>query len=93
MKKETKTTRLTFSKKLIMMVLILAEVDLQAIIILGYFGLQTLENIGVAIVTEILGTALIYCIKAYFETKQEKKQDFEQYRFDKYIVQEDNKGE
>lgn len=92
---ENKKEKLTFSKKLITAVLILAEIDIQIVFItslLNYNGMLP-ENLAIAIVTEIIGAILIYSVKAYFETKSEKKQEFEEYKFEQTLEAEDNRGE
>lgn len=75
MKKEKpiKKQRLTFSKKLIAVIVAVALIDLQLPFVLAFLGKsQIAETLAVAIVTEIIGVVVTYSVKAFFETREEE---------------------
>lgn len=62
----TKKERLTYSKRIVSIILTIALIDLQVCI---FFNRET---IAVALITEIIGVLLVYSVKAYFGKKQEE---------------------
>ena len=62
----TKKERLTYSKRVVSIILTIALIDLQVCI---FFNRET---IAVVLITEIIGVLLVYSVKAYFGKKQEE---------------------
>lgn len=59
-------------------ILIVALIDLQMPFVLAYLGRENIaENLGALLITEIIGVFLVYCLKSFFETKEEKKNEIE----------------
>ena len=48
--------------------------------VLSAFGKEPTAELGIAWITEIVAVILGYMAKAYFETKQERKQNLEDYK-------------
>lgn len=69
----------TYTKKIVQVVLILGIIGGMAPFILSAFGKESVAELGIAWVSEIVAVCLGYFCKAYFETKQEKKQRLEDY--------------
>lgn len=68
----------TFTKKIISIILAIALIDIQFPFILAFMGKeQIVETLGQIIVTEIIGVVLIYCLKSFFETREEEKNKLE----------------
>jgi len=65
--------QLTFSKQWTIILLSIGLIDLQFSYILAFLGLNTAENLSIAIVTYILGVFATYSIKAFFGKKEEEK--------------------
>ena len=62
----------TFTKALVALIVIVALVDLQLSYILAFMDkIQIAESLSKQVCTTILGTALIYMIRAYFDSKAE----------------------
>ena len=49
--------------------------------ILSAFGRESVSDLGIAWVTGVVAVMVGYMGKAYFETKQERKQDFEELKY------------
>lgn len=68
----------TFTKLWVSIVLICAVIDLQLSYILAFLGRENIaETLSVAVVTEVIGVLAVYMIRAYFDTKSEKKMELD----------------
>lgn len=64
----------TFTKKIVSILLIIAIIDLQLTYILAFMGMtETLQETSGKLITEILGVVFVYCVKSFFETREEEK--------------------
>lgn len=73
-KKRRKTTRTTFTKKMVSILISVAVIDLQLTYILAFLGMpETLQETSGKLITEIIGVVLVYCVKSFFETREEEK--------------------
>lgn len=62
----------TFTKALVALIVIVAIIDLQLSYVLAFMDkIQIAEELSKQVCTTILGTALIYMIRAYFDSKAE----------------------
>lgn len=51
-----------------------ALIDMQVPFVLAFLGRdQIAEELGKVIVVEIIGVTLVYCLKSFFETREEEK--------------------
>lgn len=72
----------TFTKQWVSIILIIALIDIQFSYLLCYLGkTEAAITLSVTIVTEIVGVMTGYFAKSYFETKQEKLQEYKEKRF------------
>ena len=63
----------TYTKRLVAVIITVGIIDLQLSYILAFLGREEIaEKLSVQICITILGTALTYMIRAYFDTKAEK---------------------
>lgn len=85
LKHKHKLSRQTFTKRLVLTIIIFAEIDVQLTYVLAFLNREIAETLGVAIVTEILGVSIGYFAKAYLETKAERHQNLEQAKFNAFI--------
>lgn len=68
------TSKNTFTKKMVKFLIAVAIIDLQLTYILAFLGSpETLQDTSGKLVTEILGVVLVYCVKSFFETREEEK--------------------
>lgn len=66
----------TYTKRLVGIIVFAGLIDLQLTYALAFMGKdQIVESLSGQICATILGTALIYMIRAYFDTKAEKQND------------------
>lgn len=66
----------TYTKRLVFIVVLVCLIDLQLSYILAFLGKdQIAESLSTQICITILGTVITYLIRAYFDTKAEKKND------------------
>ena len=66
----------TYTKRLVGIIIFIGIVDLQFSYILAYLGKEQIaESLSVQVCLTILGTALVYMIRAYFDTKAEKRDE------------------
>ena len=66
----------TFTKKFVKIIMAMALVDIQLSYILAFLGREQIaEELGKVIVTEIIGVFFVYCVKAFFETREEKRME------------------
>lgn len=64
----------TYTKRLVAFVVILCMIDLQLSYVLAFMDkVQIAESLSTQICITILGTVIIYAIRAYFDTKAEKR--------------------
>lgn len=70
----------TFTKIMVTWLLILGMINGTIPFILSACGKDPVSEMGIAWVTQILGVSIGYMIKAYFETKQEKKQALDEFK-------------
>lgn len=77
--KFTQDGRLTFTKRAVKALLIIGVINAEIPYILSAIGKEPAEAVGIAWITEIVAVITGYMCKAYFETKQEKKQELEDY--------------
>lgn len=65
-----------FTKVLITIILTITLIDLQFPFILALLGREQIaEDLGKILVTEVIGVFFVYCLKSFFETKEEKKNE------------------
>lgn len=77
---DLKNRRKTFTKVAVTWLLILGVINGTIPYVLSFFGKEPVDVIGAAWITEIVAVILGYLCKAYFETKQEKKQALEDWQ-------------
>ena len=66
----------TFTKKFVTIIMAIALIDIQFPFVLAFLGREQIaESMGQIIVTEIIGVFFVYCVKSFFETKEEKKNE------------------
>ena len=71
--------KLTFTKWIVSIILIMAIIDLQMTYILAFMGSpETLQETSGKLITEILGVVLVYCVKSFFETREEKNNELKE---------------
>lgn len=76
MAKKKQKKFVAFTKKIMIFILIISLLDLQLPFVLAFLGKEQIaETLGGLIVTEIISVFLVYCVKSFFETKEEKKND------------------
>ena len=62
----------TFTKVIISRVITIALIDLQLPFILSAFDKDPVVELGKVIAVEIIGVVLVYCLKSFFETREEE---------------------
>lgn len=76
--KKKKNIKTTFTKKWLSVILLMAVVDIQLSYVLAFLGMvEIAETLSITIVTEIIGVMLGYFAKSFFETREEKRLEFE----------------
>lgn len=66
----------TYTKRLVGIVVFVSLLDLQLSYVLAFMGKsETAETLSIQICTTLLGTILVYVIRAYFDTKAEKRDE------------------
>lgn len=74
MANKKRKAKIQYTKKAMTCILIVALFDLQIPYVLSFIGREnTLEDLSKTVVIEIIGVFLVYCVKSFFETKEEKK--------------------
>lgn len=81
-KKKTDNKR-TFTKKAVKFLLIVGVINSEIPYILSAFDKDPVEALAIAWITEIVAVIGGYMVKSYFETKQERKQNHEDYLAEK----------
>lgn len=75
-KKKNKTV--TFTKTAVKWILVLSLLDLQLSYILAFLGrVEIAEDLSRTVATAVIGVMLGYFMKSFFETREEKKLEFE----------------
>lgn len=69
----------TFTKVAVKALLIIGVIDANIPFLLALMDKDPCREIGLAFITEIVAVILGYMCKSYFETKQEKRQELEEY--------------
>ena len=75
-----RTDKRTYTKKAVKWLLVLGCINGTLPFVLSAFGRDPVSDMGIAWVTEVVAVILGYLCKAYFETKQQRKQDLEDYK-------------
>ena len=76
MKKPIKN-KITFTKRIISVILAVALFDMQFPFILAMLGRDNIaEELGKTLVIEIVGVVLVYCLKSFFETREEENMKY-----------------
>ena len=71
-------SRQTFTKIAVRWILFFALLDLQLSYILAFLGrVEIAEDLSSTVATAIIGVMLGYFMKSFFETREEKKLEFE----------------
>lgn len=74
MEKENRREKLQATKKYMTAILIISLLDMQLPFILAFLGKENIaETLGITVATEIVGVFAVYCLKSFFETKEERK--------------------
>ena len=74
MANKKRKAKIQYTKKAMTCILIVALFDLQIPYVLSFIGREnTLEDLSKTVVIEIIGVFVVYCVKSFFETKEEKK--------------------
>lgn len=72
-KEMTEVQKLTFTKRMVIVLLIMGIIDVQFSYILALLGRDPAQELSIAVVTEILGVSVAYMVKAFFGKKEEEK--------------------
>lgn len=68
-------TKIQYTKGAVTAILVVALFDLQMPYVLAFLGREnTLEELSKVILVNIIVVFFIYCLKSYFETKEEHKE-------------------
>ena len=73
-------TRRTYTKRAVKALLIIGVINGTMPFILSAFGRDAVSEVGIAWIVNDVAVILGYMAKAYFETKQERKQNLEDYK-------------
>ena len=79
-KRRRAISKVTFTKRAVKWLLILGCINGTLPFVLSFFGREPVAEMGVAWITEIVAVILGYLCKSYFETKQERKQELEDFK-------------
>lgn len=88
----TKYQKMTFSKKIMTVILVVSLIDLQLPFVLAWFGkdIESLTTLALALITEVISCWLIYALKSFFENREEEKTKLER---DKLNLNEEGEKE
>lgn len=87
MKKRRSVKKIQYTKKAMTSILVVALFDMQIPFVLAFLGREQIaEELGKVIVMEIVGCFLVYCLKSFFETKEERKESTD----DSFNIDSDN---
>lgn len=70
----------TFTKRAVKWLLLLGCINGTLPYILAFFDKEPVTEIGIAWITEIVAVIAGYLLKSYFETKQARKQDLDDFK-------------
>lgn len=73
--------RRTYTKRAVKALLIIGVTNGSIPYVLSAFGREPVSDLGIVWVTGVVVVMVGYMGKAYFETKQERKQDFEELKY------------
>ena len=74
-RRRRRKTKTQYTKGAVTAILVVALFDLQMPYVLAFLGREnTLKELSKVIVVEIVGVFFAYCLKSYFETKEEHKE-------------------
>lgn len=74
MKKSRPKRYYTHTKKMMIRIVNVALIDMQFPFLLALLGREQIaETMGGIVVTEIVGVFLVYCVKSFFETREEER--------------------
>lgn len=90
MRRPKNDNKRTFTKGAVKVLLIFGLINATMPYILSILDKDPVIGLGTAWLAEVVGVFAVYAFKAYFETKQEKKQELEEY---KAIQKYEGKGE
>ncbi|MEA5083308.1 MAG: hypothetical protein VB018_04045 [Lachnospiraceae bacterium] len=77
-RRRKRKTKIQTMKIIVFFILINAEIDLQLSYFLAYLGRENIaEALSKTLIVEVIGVVLVYAIKSYSETKQEKNNQIE----------------
>ena len=66
----------TYTKRLVAIIIFISIIDLQLSYVLAFLDKgQIAESLSIKVCTTIIGTAIVYMIRAYFDTKAEKRDE------------------
>lgn len=72
--RKKKVKKITYTKKVVSIILAISLFDLQLSYVLAWFGKpETAINLSITICTEIVAVILGYLVKSYKETKEEER--------------------
>ena len=71
-KKKT-VAKMTYSKRIATIVLIVALIDIQLTYVLAFLGKEIAETLAITLVTEVVAVFGIYCVKAYLGKRNEEE--------------------
>ncbi len=77
-----KFQNLTFTKRIVIVLLTIGLIDLQLSYFLSFLGKDSAEQLSIAIVTYILGVVVSYMLKAFFGKREEEKTRLEEKMMD-----------
>ena len=78
MGRKKKNSVTTFTKRAVKWILVISLIDLQLSYALAFLGrVEIAEDLSSTVATAIIGVMLGYFMKSFFETKEEKKLEFE----------------
>lgn len=66
-------TKKEFYKMAAFWILLVSEIDLQAIVFAPYFGVTASEAIGLAIISEIIAVFFTYCVSSFKKKREEER--------------------
>lgn len=78
----------TYTKKAVKALLVVGVINAEIPYVLSLFGKEPVAELGIAWITEIVAVILGYMCKAYFEKKQQKKQELDDYKAGKFEVED-----
>ncbi|MBE5830795.1 MAG: hypothetical protein E7306_03540 [Butyrivibrio sp.] len=78
----------TYTKKAVKSLLVIGVINAEVPYVLAFLGKDPCTELGIAWITEVVAVILGYMAKAYFETKQQKKQELEDFKAGKGGLEE-----